>query len=132
MTGEELSWAIAAALFAAAMVGWVLHWLWCVLARATSSERERIGALTRELAEAEEAREMAEARASAAETTLAEERAAFRQGLETAAADRDARIAEAEEAAETARREAHAEAQTAWDGLALARRRIAELEQGEG
>ncbi|MEM9144775.1 MAG: hypothetical protein AAGC57_01155 [Pseudomonadota bacterium] len=128
MTGDELSWAIAATLLSAALVGWVFHWIWCMLARATSSERERISHLVRDLGTAEDAREAAEARANAADTALAEGEAVLAKGLADAAADRDARIAEAEAAADTAVREAKAEAQTAWDGLAHARRRIADLE----
>jgi len=129
MTADELTWVIAGALFAAVLVGWVLHWLWSLIARATSSERGQIRSLMSELALAEEAREEAEAQVEALEATLSEERIAFEAGLLEAAAERDARIADAQESADTAVREAKAEAQTAWEGLAFARQRIADLER---
>lgn len=129
MTGQELSGTLAAILFAAVMVGWVLHWIWCLLSRATGSERATIADLEQRLDRAEQARHAAEAGAQQAaeaydarilelETALADQAAAHE-------ADREVQAAEQARLLDEATREAAA----AWDGLGLARRRIAELER---
>ncbi len=129
MTGAELSEAIAAALFAAAMVGWLLHWLWSLVARITSSERGKIRHLVRELDAAERAREAAEAALRDTEARLRAQLAELEQSLRDRVVAHDI-AAEAREAeAARAIAEAKREAEAAWDGLANARRRIAELER---
>ena len=117
---------IAAAFLAAVALGWLLRGLWSWLCMTTSSDRARIAELADQLHLAEEAREAAEAARAAAEARAA----AHREELERLRADCAAHAADCEARAARAVAEAEAEARTAWDGLAAARRRIAALERG--
>ncbi len=129
MTGAELSEAIAVALFAAAMVGWLLHWVWSLLARIASSERGKIKHLVRELDTAERAREAAEAALRDTEARLRTQLAELEQTLRDRVVAYDIAMEAREADAASAIAEAKREAEAAWDGLGNARRRIAELER---
>lgn len=128
MTRELLADWIALGIAGSVAVGWILHWLWCVLSRATGPERQTIRQLSADLDRAEEARDAAEAARVAAETALAEAEAAHRVVLaETEAGlrrDLDTREAHLREAL----RKAEADAEIAMDGLGAARRRVMDLE----
>ncbi len=130
MSLEALSGTIAAALFAAVAAGWVLHWLWTLLARGMGGESARIAHLVQKLDAADRAREAAERARAETEAALSRRVAELEIRLEEEAA---AHQAERELAAQEHARQieqARAEAEAAWDGLANARRRIAELERG--
>lgn len=125
----ELSHLIAAVLFAALAVGWILHWVWCLLARATSSERERIAALVDQLDAAEQGREALAAELAHTKAAHLEQLGALEHSITTMTAEH---AAEAETQVQTAAREAQAarqEATDAWGALAEARQRIGELER---
>ncbi len=129
MTLDELSWAISLGAFLAGLVGWILHWLWCLVARAASGERARIQHLVAELDAAAQAREDAEAARADTEVALTRRIAELEIALEDQearhAAELEARAFEHARALDQATRDA----QAAWDGLGNARRRIAELER---
>lgn len=129
MNGAELSTAIAGGLFAAVMVGWVLHWIWCLVARAASSERGRIRHLVQQLDAAEAAREAAEAALAAGREALAGRIAVLEAALADQAAAHEAEIGARAREQDRLVAEATREAEAAWEGLALARRRIADLER---
>ncbi|MEM1343326.1 MAG: hypothetical protein AAGI34_01955 [Pseudomonadota bacterium] len=57
---------IAGSLFAAVVVGWLLHVIWRWLTVATGPERARLAALSEDLHRSEERREHAQAQAEAA------------------------------------------------------------------
>jgi len=128
ITAPVLAVWIAAGLGAAVVVGWVLRGVWSWACRATAPERQRIDALVDELHAAEEAREAAEAARAEAEDRLAETEALLTAELDDLRGRVEAALAEAEAERARAVAAAEAEARTAWEGLAAARRRIAELE----
>ena len=124
ITGPVLAVWIAAGFLAAVGLGWLLRGVWAWACMATSPEHGRVRALIEELHRAEEAREAAEAARAAAEARAA----ALEDELGELRAGHDGRLAELEADRARALAEAEHEARTAWDGLAAARRRIAELE----
>ncbi|GMG82945.1 hypothetical protein LNKW23_21580 [Paralimibaculum aggregatum] len=129
MTAEALSWTLAALLFVAVLTGWLLHWIWCLMSRAVSSDRSRIADLTARLDAAEHARTEAERAMEEANRTLGARIAELEAALTAQAEAHEAELAS--HAAEQARlvESATREAEAAWDGLGNARRRIAELER---
>ncbi|MGF1444764.1 MAG: hypothetical protein ACFBRM_01020 [Pikeienuella sp.] len=129
MSLNELSAVIAAALFSAILVGWVLHWLWCMLSRAVSSDRVRMSHLVQRLDAAEHAREQAEAARAEQEVALMRRISELEVALEDQAAAYQAALQAGQAEQERAIEAARADAQAAWDGLGNARRRIAELER---
>ena len=128
-TATDLTTAIAAVLAGAVALGWVLHWLWARLCGGPVGAQARVDDIAAQLHEAENARDEAEAariqemaRIKAREAELSQEMADLRAGMEIRLEGREAEL-------DRALREAREEAQTAWEGLSNARRRIGELER---
>jgi len=129
MTEPVLALWIAAALFAAMAVGWLLAGFWRWLCLGTHCERARIAELVEQAHDAEEARETAEAARAEAEARLAEREATLTARISELRATSTAALAERDEDLRRALSTAEEEARTAWDGLSGARRRIGELER---
>ena len=128
-SATDLTTAIAAILVGAVALGWVLHWLWARPAAGPAGPQARIDDIAAQLHEAENARDAAEAarvqeraRIEAREAELSQEMADLRAGMEIRLEGREAVL-------DRALKEAREEAQTAWEGLSNARRRIGELER---
>jgi hypothetical protein len=136
LTGSELEIAIAAALFGAVCLGFVLYWLWSALRGGARAELERLDEMAGRLHEAELAREGIEVAWREAEADIARREA----GATEQVAAMQTRLAVEIEGreAELARQlsEALLELETMRDGLGNARRRIidleAELEESRG
>lgn len=125
----DLSHLIAAVLFGAVAVGWILHWLWCVIARATSSERERIASLVDQLDAAEQGREALAAELAHVQAAHLDKLAELERGITHITAEHGR---EADEKVDAALREADAarrDAADAWGALAEARQQVGELER---
>lgn len=129
MSAWDLSHLIAAVLLGAVAVGWLLHWVWCLLARATSSEQERIASLIVQLDAAEQGREALAAELAHTQTVHLEQLAVLERSITDInaehAAEVAAQVSDAAREAEVARRDAA----DAWEALAEARRRVGELER---
>lgn len=128
LTGSELTTAIAAVLFGAVCVGFLLHWLWSHLNRSRTSDSGRLDEMAERLHEADMAREAAEVARSQAEALLARREAETAERLAVMLARLDGAI-EGREAELT--RELAAvklELETMRGGLGNARRRMIELE----
>lgn len=129
ITSSDLMTAIAAILVGAVALGWALHWLWVRISGVPVDTQARIDDLAAQLLaaetardEAEAARTQGEARIKAREAELSQEMADLRAGMEIRLEGREAEL-------DRALTEAREEAQTAWEGLSNARRRIGELER---
>lgn len=70
LTGSGLSTAIAAILFGAVCLGFLLHWLWSHLTRRRSTDAAELEEMAVRLHEAEAAREQADAAREQAEALL--------------------------------------------------------------
>ena len=113
MSRDDLMIAVAGALFFAFLVGWLAHWLWAVMARASSPRADRADELVAELLIVEEARDRAEAEKRELEAALRGE------------------AAEAETLLQTKLREREAELDAAMAGLRSAREELAAIKRGE-
>ena len=129
LTGAQLTIVIAAVLFAAVVLGWVLHWLWTRLSSAAISDTARFTEMVDRLHEADRAREIAEDAKELAENLLASREAemenrmaAMQSRLDGALEGREARLS-------TQLREAQADAEASMAGLRNARARIMKLEE---
>jgi len=139
LTGAQLSIAIAAILFTAILIGWLLRWLWVRLAHEVLSDTERIAEMVDRMHAADSAREAAEGAREFAENLLATREAEMDSHLAAREAEMDTRLAEMQtrldgaiegrEAELTeALREARSDSEVSMSGLQSARARVMELE----
>lgn len=111
MTRAELTIAIAGAVLAVFITGWLAHWLWSRMASAAAPREDRANELVAELLIVEEDRDRAHAEKRELEAALRGE------------AD------QTEQLLQSMLREREAELKAAMDGLQQARQEIAELKR---
>ncbi|MEM7056280.1 MAG: hypothetical protein AAF557_01700 [Pseudomonadota bacterium] len=128
LTGGQLAIAISAILFAAIVLGWVLHWLWMRLSNAAISDTARITEMINRLHEADRSREAAEDAKELAENLLASREAEMENRMAAMQARLDGAVEGREAELSIALREAKADAEASMTGLRNARQRIMELE----
>jgi len=128
LTGGQLAIAISAILFAAIVLGWILHWLWMRLSNAAISDTARITEMINRLHEADRAREGAEDAKELAENLLASREAEMENRMAAMQSRLDGAVEGREEELSIALREAKADAEASMTGLRNARQRIMELE----
>lgn len=128
LTGAQLAIAISAILFAAIVLGWILHWLWMRLSNAAISDTARITEMINRLHEADRAREAAEDAKELAENLLASREAEMENRMAAMQARLDGAVEGREAELSVALREANADAEASMTGLRNARQRIMELE----
>lgn len=128
LTGAQLAIAISAILFAAIVLGWILHWLWMRLSNAAISDTARITEMINRLHEADRAREAAEDAKELAENLLASREAEMENRMAAMQARLDGAVEGREEELSIALREAKADAEASMTGLRNARQKIMDLE----
>ena len=128
LTGAQLAIAISAILFAAIVLGWILHWLWMRLSNAAISDTARITEMINRLHEADRAREAAEDAKELAENLLASREAEMENRMAAMQARLDGAVEGREAELSIALREAKADAEASMTGLRNARQKIMELE----
>ena len=128
LTGGQLAIAISAILFAAIILGWILHWLWMRLSNAAISDTARITEMINRLHEADRARETAEDAKELAENLLASREAEMENRMAAMQSRLDGAVEGREAELAISLREAQADAEASMTGLRNARERIMELE----
>lgn len=95
MTRQELTIALACALAAALLAGWLLHLLWQRVRHGGAAELESHESMAAQLHDAEEARDAAEAHMRAEIARVEAEKAEAEAAMHRAMAEREAELAAA-------------------------------------
>ena len=102
---EDLTFAIAGAVLAVFLVGWLAHWLWSRMASAAAPRQDRANELVAELLIVEEQRDRAHAEKRELEAALRGEADQKEQLLQSLLREREAELKAAMDGLQQARQE---------------------------